>query len=261
MHAVWGVGRLGLATGEAKYLDLAKGAWDYLLTRGTGTGWFPAGPDNCDETCCVSDMISIATLIGRSGHPEYFDYAERYLRNYISNSQFIVTPEFEAYYRKLHADKGERAVADGLEALRRFQGGIIGGHRPERLRERAARPRLRLRDVRLLRPGRDARDPHRLDGDDRPSPGVEARPRRRLRRHEPLPRLSLGRGRVVHARRGPPDGQGGRPRRLLPPPAALGPARSGAGLRRDEAGPGPLVRCPRPVRRPPRRRTHASPIR
>ena len=127
LHAVWGVGRLGLATGEAKYLALAKGAWDYLLTRGTGTGWFPAGPDNCDETCCVSDMISIATLIGRSGHPEYFDYAERYLRNYINNLQFIVTPEFEAYYRKLHADKGEEAVAGGLEALRRFQGGIIGG--------------------------------------------------------------------------------------------------------------------------------------
>ena len=127
MHAVWGVARLGLATGEAKYLRPAKGAWDYLLTRGTGTGWFPAGPDNCNETCCVSDMISVAALIARSGHPEYFDYAERYLRNSISNAQFIVTPGFEADYRRLHAAKGERAVAEGLETLRRFQGGIIGG--------------------------------------------------------------------------------------------------------------------------------------
>ncbi|APW62893.1 hypothetical protein [Paludisphaera borealis] len=127
MHAVWGVARLGLATGEAKYTQLAKGAWDYMLTRGTGTGWFPAGPDSCNETCCVSDMISIAALIARSGYPEYFDYAERYLRNSISNTQFIVTPEFEAYYRRLNAAKGEPAVTAGLDALRRFQGGVIGG--------------------------------------------------------------------------------------------------------------------------------------
>jgi hypothetical protein len=127
MHAVWGVARLGLATGEAKYLRLAKGAWDFMLSRGTGTGWFPAGPDNCNETCCASDMISVACLIARSGHPEYFDYAERYLRNSISNLQFVVTPDFEAYYRRLHAGKGERAVREGLESLRRFQGGIIGG--------------------------------------------------------------------------------------------------------------------------------------
>lgn len=127
MHAVWGVARLGLATGEEKYSKLARGAWDYLLTRGTGTGWFPAGPDSCDETCCVSDMISIATLIGRAGRPEYFDFAERYLRNYISNTQFIVAPGFESYYRRLNADKGGKAVTEGLETLRRFQGGVIGG--------------------------------------------------------------------------------------------------------------------------------------
>ena len=42
-------------------------------------------------------------MLGRSGHPECFDYVERYLRNYISNLQFIITPEFEAYYRKINA--------------------------------------------------------------------------------------------------------------------------------------------------------------
>jgi hypothetical protein len=127
MHAVWGVGLLGLAAGEPRYIEFAKRAWDFMLTRGTGTGWFPAGPDSCNETCCESDMISIATVVARGGHPEYFDYAERFLRNYISNLQFIVTPEFEAYYRKLNAAKGEAAVNLGLAELRKFQGGIIGG--------------------------------------------------------------------------------------------------------------------------------------
>ncbi len=127
MHAVWGVAHLGLITGEARYVTFAKNVWDGLLLRGTGTGWFPAGPDSCNETCCVSDMISVATLIARCGHPEYFDYAERFLRNYVSNLQFLVTPEFEAYYRRLNKDAGEARLQDGLMELRKFQGGIIGG--------------------------------------------------------------------------------------------------------------------------------------
>jgi hypothetical protein len=101
-----------------------------MLSQGTGTGWFPAAPiwaDNCNETCCISDMMSIAALIGASGQPEYFDYVERYLRDYISNLQFIVTPEFEAYYRKINAAAGSEKIEHGLAELRKFQGGIVGG--------------------------------------------------------------------------------------------------------------------------------------
>jgi hypothetical protein len=127
MHALWGVAHLGMVTGEAKYVDFVKRAWDWMLTRGTGTGWFPAGPSTCDETCCLSDMMSNAALIARSGHPEYFDYIERYMRNYIANLQFFVTPEFEAYYRKLHEKAAEADIVSGLEELKKFQGGIIGG--------------------------------------------------------------------------------------------------------------------------------------
>ncbi|HZZ42142.1 MAG TPA: hypothetical protein VFE58_04335 [Tepidisphaeraceae bacterium] len=127
MHAVWGVAHLGLLTSNPRYTDFAKRSWDYLLTRGTGTGWFPAAPDSCNETCCISDMISIATLLGQAGHTDYYDNAERYLRNYISNLQFIVTPEFEKYYHQLNASKGDPAIAKGLDELRKFQGGIIGG--------------------------------------------------------------------------------------------------------------------------------------
>ena len=127
MHAVWGVAHLGLLTEESRYLTFSKNVWDGLLLRGTGTGWFPAGPDNCNETCCVSDMISVATLIAQSGHPEYFDFAERYLRNSISTLQFIVTPAFEAHYRERNKSASEAQLQNGLKELRKFQGGIIGG--------------------------------------------------------------------------------------------------------------------------------------
>lgn len=127
-HAIWGVASLGMATGESRYVDFAKRVFDNILSRGTGTGWFPAAMDStCNETCHISDMITLATILGQSGYPEYFDYAERYFRNYISNIQFIVTPEFENYYRELHKDKDEESIAKGLEVLRKFQGGVIGG--------------------------------------------------------------------------------------------------------------------------------------
>ncbi|MEP7359800.1 MAG: hypothetical protein ABI847_21290, partial [Anaerolineales bacterium] len=127
LHTLWGIADLGLATGETRYLEFARRSFDWMLGRGTGTGWFPAMPDNCNETCCIADMISIAAVLGEAGHSEYYDYVERCLRNYISNLQFIVTPEFEDYYRRLNQSAGEEAIADGLAMLRRFQGGIIGG--------------------------------------------------------------------------------------------------------------------------------------
>jgi hypothetical protein len=127
MHAVWGVAHLGQVTGEAQYLDFAARAWSWLLGRGTGTGWFPAMPDSCNETCCVSDMMSIAACLGRAGQPDFYECVERYLRNYVSNLQFVVTPQFEAYYRRLNRQTGADQLERGLEELRRFQGGIIGG--------------------------------------------------------------------------------------------------------------------------------------
>jgi hypothetical protein len=127
MHAVWGIAHLGLITGQGSYLDFAQRAWNWMLTRGTGTGWFPAGPDDCNETCCVSDMMSIAALLGKVGQAEYYDYVERYLRNHIDTQQFIVTSEFTSYYRARNRSAGEDAIERGLAELRKFQGGIIGG--------------------------------------------------------------------------------------------------------------------------------------
>src|ERR1035441_8994264 len=111
MHAVWGVAHLGVVTGDPRYTEFARGVWDWMLKRGTGTGWFPAGPDNCNETCCISDMMSIAGLLGQAGHQDYFDCLERYLRNAISNLQFVMTPDFETYYRERNASSPPEAVA------------------------------------------------------------------------------------------------------------------------------------------------------
>jgi hypothetical protein len=127
MHAVWGIADLGVATDDRRYIDFAKGVWDWMLTRSPGTGWVPPGPESCSEMCPISDVISIAGLLGQAGHPEYFDYIERYMRNYVSPLQFILTPEFEGAYRIRNSAAGDEAVEKGLQDLKKFQGGIIGG--------------------------------------------------------------------------------------------------------------------------------------
>ena len=110
MPALWGIAHLGVVTGDERYTTFAKRSWDFMLSRGTGAGWFPAVPGGhpTDETCLTSDMMSNAAMIARGGHPEYFDYVERYLRNRISPCVFIVTPEFEPEYRMVNrARRGE----------------------------------------------------------------------------------------------------------------------------------------------------------
>lgn len=127
MHAVWGIAHLGIITGERKYNDFAKRAWDWMLSKSPGTGWYPAAPvwaTYCTEVCCISDMMSTASFIAQDGHPEYYDYIERAMRNYMHNLQFIVTPEFEALYRKVNKDKGETQVNKGFEDVKKFQGGF-----------------------------------------------------------------------------------------------------------------------------------------
>jgi hypothetical protein len=68
--------------------------------------------------------MSCAAVIARAGRPEYFDYVERYLRNIVSNRQFIMTPAFEATYRRLNVGRSEKDIHNGLETLKRFQGAI-----------------------------------------------------------------------------------------------------------------------------------------
>ncbi|MHB1000082.1 MAG: glycoside hydrolase family protein [Armatimonadota bacterium] len=127
MRSVWGVAQLGVATGEKKYVDFARRSFDWVLSRGTGTGWFPAVPaiPFCTEVCLISDMMSTASCIAETGQPEYYDYIERSMRNYIANLQFIADREgFEARYRKEHPELSEDQIREGMAASLRFQGGF-----------------------------------------------------------------------------------------------------------------------------------------
>jgi hypothetical protein len=135
LHGVWGVAHLGADLNEPRYLNWANKVYDYASQFGPGTGWIQAAlwsdsVRELSETCATSDMVSIATWLAKGGFPEYWDHVERALRNYIRPEQFFVTPEYEALYRKLNADKPEDQIQAGLARMRDFQGSVMGGPAP-----------------------------------------------------------------------------------------------------------------------------------
>ncbi len=129
MHSVWNVAHLGVVTGDRKYTEWAKRVFDFFLReRGTGVGWFVAAVGYPgDETCCVADVMTCAAYIARGGHPEYFDYMERYMRNRISPSYLIITPEMRAHYAELNKALGEEKVKWGLSEMEKYEGGVLCG--------------------------------------------------------------------------------------------------------------------------------------
>jgi len=140
-HALWGIGHLGVALQEPRYIEFVRSIYEFLVKHGTGTGWtheaiVPETDSGCDsgETCATSDLVSLAGYLAQAsafmpdeGYAAYYDHLERYLRNYIAPVQFFITPAFEAEYRSRHSDKPAEMVEAGLADLRKMEGGFLGG--------------------------------------------------------------------------------------------------------------------------------------
>jgi hypothetical protein len=135
LHGVWGVAHLGAIAKEPRYVEWAKRVYDFASRHGLGTGWVSAAlwdqpVQLLSETCATSDLVSLATWVARAGHPEYWDHAERYIRNYMRQNQFFVTPEYEAMYRERNRAQRPEEIEAGLQRMKDFEGGFIGGPAP-----------------------------------------------------------------------------------------------------------------------------------
>ena len=135
LHGVWGVAHLGVAIGQPRYIEWARRIYDYATTQGLGTGWLAAATWNTEvkllsEMCATSDLVSLASLFGRGGYPEYWDHVERYVRNMLVPTQFSMTPEYVALYRKVNAAKGSKQIEQGLRRMRDFEGGFVAAPAP-----------------------------------------------------------------------------------------------------------------------------------
>ena len=86
---------LGLLTGEQQYLKMGRLLYDVGLRRWrTSWGWAKESRNDQPgrgEANNTGDFVEAALLLGRSGHPRYFQDAERMIRNGLLASQVVAT--------------------------------------------------------------------------------------------------------------------------------------------------------------------------
>jgi len=122
-YAALGVAHIGSQLRHPRYLDWSKKLYDYVVSIGTDYGWFPESVGRgVSETCATGDMVEIACWLAKGGYPEYWDHAERFVRNSIQQAQFFITPQYMNLYRKLHPDKAD----EGIAMMRELEGGFVG---------------------------------------------------------------------------------------------------------------------------------------
>lgn len=138
-RTVWSVAMAGRIMQDPALIEWARRAYEFVRSCGTDFGWFPEriilpgeqphddyrGRVNISETCITGDMVQTAAELAKAGHIYYWDHVERYVKNYLHEVQFAVTPEVAEFYRKQNAGQPAREVEQGLTMMRKYEGGFL----------------------------------------------------------------------------------------------------------------------------------------
>lgn len=126
-----GLARLGLVTGIGKYLDAAKGIYDYIRSISSSFGWVPEyaqwhpmSEEHC-ESCCIRDMILCAWELIRAGHSEYWNDINLFARNQLVENQIT-----SATYVTVDNTLRDGSGITYRDIDRRMLGGYTGGSLP-----------------------------------------------------------------------------------------------------------------------------------
>jgi len=128
-----GIIRYGYSLGDANALSWGKKVFDKACTYGTSFGWFPERlvekrAHGC-ETCAIVDMMEGAIWLAKSGWPEYWEIAERFLRNHLLESQFVSLEGLEVSDGNMNDSEWETT----RDVARRSVGGFAGWSQPNDL--------------------------------------------------------------------------------------------------------------------------------
>ena len=128
-----GVIRHGYSVGDATALAWGRKVFDKACTFGTSFGWFPerlveTRAHGC-ETCAIVDMMEAAIWLAKSGWPEYWETAERFLRNHLLESQFVSLEGLEVSAGNASDPEWETTK----DVARRSVGGFAGWSQPNDL--------------------------------------------------------------------------------------------------------------------------------
>src|SRR5690606_26414769 len=93
---------------------------------GTEFGWFPERVEPSQaygcETCAIVDMVEAGIWLGRLGHTECWEDAEKFLRNQLLASQLTDTSWLTNHEQEEGADEWETTVGVVRRSLGAFAG-------------------------------------------------------------------------------------------------------------------------------------------
>lgn len=137
---ITGVIRYGLLTNQPEFVAWGRQTYEAAKKWGTGFGWFPENIANCArcETCCITDMIELAILLGLYVDPVYLTDAERYGRNHLVESQYLSLTWADRIVRKSTGYAAERRRVDDRDIVKRSLGGFAGWSAPNDLFDEGA---------------------------------------------------------------------------------------------------------------------------
>lgn len=129
-----GVIRYAVSTGDQRALEWGKRVFDRAKEYGSSFGWFPervvpSKAHGC-ETCAIVDMMESAMWLARGGYEEYWEDAERFLRNQLLESQ-LLSKDRLSWRVTGPAATGEWESTDSV--IERSLGGFAGWSQPNDL--------------------------------------------------------------------------------------------------------------------------------
>jgi len=102
-----GVLDLGIETSRRELVAWARHSYERAKIWGTDFGWFPEGMGyRHGATCCTTDIIEAALLLGRHVDRAYFADAERFGRNHLIETQYLSLAQLEEALARLPKDTG-----------------------------------------------------------------------------------------------------------------------------------------------------------
>jgi hypothetical protein len=124
----------GLETGNRAYVECAKKGIDRILADcGSSFGWiaenlYTAGFES-SEMCCLVDTLLVLIDLAENGYPEYWDVIERFVRNHLVKSQFVLDDRMRDLMAENLKEKPPEITNDSRtyrDVLERIEGGYAG---------------------------------------------------------------------------------------------------------------------------------------
>ncbi len=99
--------KYGIATGNQEIINWVKRVYKWTRAHSLSSfGWLQDIPNYSSwcETCSLTDLIHLAIILAKNGHPEYWNDVERIVRNQLLENQFrhvewIISKEAQARSR------------------------------------------------------------------------------------------------------------------------------------------------------------------